>query len=78
MAKPWRHVVTWRKFVEEIAFLLDINNGTFYLDISFPGTSVYFSGPAGGRSLRAHVLHREDMTGRAVLSKSSTLTGVIC
>ena len=39
-----------------------------------PSTSVYFSGPAGGRSLRARVPY---MTRRAVLPKSNTPTGAI-
>ena len=59
---------------EKSAFLLDLKNRKFCLDISFPSTSIYFLGPAGGRSLRARVPH---VTHRVVLQTSNTLTGVI-
>ena len=37
------------------AWATNCQNATFCVDLSFPSTSVYFSGPAGGRSLRARV-----------------------
>ena len=42
-------------FFEKIDFLLDFKNRKFCLDMLSPITSVYFSGPAGGRSLLARV-----------------------
>ena len=41
--------------IEKSAFSLELKNRTFCLDISFPSTSINFSGPAGGRSLCARV-----------------------
>ena len=52
-----------RKFFEKFDFLLDFKNRKFCLDMLSPSTSVYFSGPAGGRSLRARVPY---VTRRAV------------
>ena len=44
------------KIFEISALSVELKNRIFCLDISFPSTSVYFSGPAGGRSLRARVI----------------------
>ena len=44
------------KLFKKCAFLLDLKNRNFCLDISFPSTSVYFSGSAGGRSLHVRVM----------------------
>ena len=46
-------------FLKKLHFLLDEKNRQFCLDLLFPCTSVYFSGPAGGRSLRARVPYME-------------------
>ena len=54
--------------------MLDLKNRKFCLDLSFPSTSVYFSGPAGSRSLLARLYY---MTRRAVLPKSNTGTGTL-
>ena len=54
MAQP---SVMWRFFLKTSTFLLDLKNRKFCLDMPFPSTSVYFSGPAGGRLLRARVPH---------------------
>ena len=47
------------EFFEKIAFLVNVENLKFCLDLLFPSSSVYFFGPAGGRSLRARVPHME-------------------
>ena len=63
------------KNFRKIRIFAGAENRFFCWDISFPSTSVYFSGSAGGRSLRARVLY---MTRRAVLPKSNTAPGLIC
>ena len=65
---PWNHstgpsggnqvdslpsAVRFEMLVAKIDFLLELKNRNICSDISFPNTLVYFSGPAGGRSLRA-------------------------
>ena len=57
------------------AWTKNFENAKFCVDCLSPSTSVYFSGLAGGRSLRARVPY---VTRRAVLPKSNTAPGVIC
>ena len=51
---PWLEIFDC--LIGKPTFPLELKHPTFCLDISFPNTSVYVSGAAGGRSLRVRVL----------------------